>query len=128
MPQNGWTEPKMYVQVLGLFLYLTIYGMLFDMCTLLYNPFGAREIDINHFTVGKGIRKLAQELSKGSVPQTMNCAIQHDDIWISDSNYEMSELSIAKRVSFPQRSSVSVMTTGIMENRGKLTGDRRISV
>ena len=36
-----WLEPsRMYAEVLVLFLYTTIYAMLFDACTILYNPFG----------------------------------------------------------------------------------------
>jgi len=68
-----WGEPRTYMQVVILFLYTTIYAMLFDVCGLLYNPFGPREIDVNHYEISKGIRKLASELSTNSmIPKTMN--------------------------------------------------------
>jgi len=66
-------EPTTYIQVFCLFLYTTIYAMLFDVCGLLYNPFGPRDVDVNHFEVSKGIRKLANELSsRCTLPVTMD--------------------------------------------------------
>lgn len=66
-------EPRAYIQVFCLFLYTTIYAMLFDVCGLLYNPFGPRDVDINHYEVSKGIRKLANELSsRCMLPVTMD--------------------------------------------------------
>jgi hypothetical protein len=54
-----------------------MFAMLFDVCTILYNPFGPRDIDISHETVSRGIRFLAKTLAsaeqeEGSgYPQTM---------------------------------------------------------
>ncbi len=67
-----WTEPRMYVELLILISYTTIYAMLFDVCTIMYNPFGPRNIDIEHFKVGSGIRHLANRLKAAAPPDTMN--------------------------------------------------------
>jgi len=68
-----WEGPKMYVEILVLFAYTTIYAMLFDVSTLLCNPFGPRDIDINHRDIAKGMRKLAKSLaSLRCLPDTMN--------------------------------------------------------
>ncbi len=62
----------MYAEILILFLNTSIYAMLFDLCTLLYNPFGPRKIDIMHHEVGGGIRQLAKSLSTtNTYPSTM---------------------------------------------------------
>ncbi len=67
-----WTKPRMYIEVILLYLYTFIYAMMFDVCSLLYNPFGPRAIDIKHCDVGGGIRNLAEGLSKNIVqPETM---------------------------------------------------------
>lgn len=105
-----WREPRMYVQVLGLFLFLTIYAMLFDVCGLLYNPFGPREIDIDHYAAGKGIRKLAQQLAKGSLPKTINSAPKKDNDWRSEDFYKKEEQLISHRVAIRRGSSISMMS------------------
>ncbi len=62
----------MYAEIFILFFNTSIYAMLFDLCTLLYNPFGPRKIDIMHHEVGGGIRQLAKSLSTtNSYPSTM---------------------------------------------------------
>lgn len=40
-------EPRVYTRICILLLYTIIFAMLFDVGALLYNPFGARDIDIN---------------------------------------------------------------------------------
>ena len=75
-----WLEPRMYAELLILFLYTTIYGMLFDVCTIMYNPFGPRDIDIEHFKVGSGIRHLAKQLQKPVHPDTMDCFARGIDL------------------------------------------------
>jgi hypothetical protein len=66
-----WKEPRMSFGVIVLYLYTSIYAMLFDVCTMLYNPFGPRKIDIEHFRVGGGVRALAKGLSGNEVcPET----------------------------------------------------------
>jgi len=67
-----WMEPRMYIEIFILFLNTAITSMLFDLCTILYNPFGGRKIDIMHYQVGAGIRKLAKSLSKSPLPSTIN--------------------------------------------------------
>lgn len=47
-------------------------GLFFDICTILYNPFGPRDIDIPHHVVGKGIRELGMKLSKRETPITFD--------------------------------------------------------
>eukprot|EP01083_Nonionella_stella_P039099 106340_1 len=66
-----WKEPRMYADALIVFLCTAMYGMLFDVCAILHNPFGPREIDVEHYKVGRGIRKLAKSLAKGTNPPTM---------------------------------------------------------
>ena len=80
-----WTEPRMYVELLILISYTTIYAMLFDVCTIMYNPFGPRTIDIEHFKVGSGIRHLAKRLKRAGLPDTMTISgdkrssLSHDE-------------------------------------------------
>jgi len=83
-------EPRTYIQVFCLFLYTTIYAMLFDVCGLLYNPFGPREVDINHYEVSKGIRRLANELSsRCMLPVTM------DNVQYDESLFMLDELGVS---------------------------------
>ena len=50
----------------------SIFALLFDLCSKLYNPYGPREyFDIPHKAVGAGIRKLARQLSRVELPATM---------------------------------------------------------
>lgn len=67
-----WTHPKMYADIFMLFMSTSIYSMLFDLCTILYNPFGPRKYDIKHFQVGRGIRLLAKALCHCKRPSTMD--------------------------------------------------------
>ena len=39
-------EPRLYCDILVLHAYTLIFSLLFDVCALLYNPFGPRDIDI----------------------------------------------------------------------------------
>ena len=96
-----WLEPRMYVEVISLVLYTTVYAMLFDICTLLHNPFGPRGMDIEHYKVGSGIRNLAKQLQKADHPNTME-ASWVDDSFLDDiedvtneSNLEKSERKMA---------------------------------
>jgi len=41
-----FTEPRLYCSAVILFFYNMIFAMLFDVCALLYNPFGARDFDV----------------------------------------------------------------------------------
>ena len=83
-----WIQPRFYLSVLFLLLYTTIFAMLFDVCTILYNPFGPRDIDTPHETVGRGIRFLAKSFAsaeqeeRNGYPQTMVSGIEeiHADI------------------------------------------------
>ena len=61
----------MYTELIGLYLYSSIFAMLFDVSIVMYNPFGPRAIDIEHFNVGSGIRKFAKQLQKADHPNTM---------------------------------------------------------
>ena len=83
--------------------------MLFDVCGLLYNPFGPRIIDIDHYVVGKDIRKLARQLAKGSLPQTMNRATQEHDDWDVTNLYKREDLLISNKVGDWRQSSIGVM-------------------
>ena len=41
-----FTEPRLYCDILILHVYTLIFSQLFDVCALLYNPFGSRGIDV----------------------------------------------------------------------------------
>jgi hypothetical protein len=66
-----WLEPRMSIDVCVLFFFTCIYGMLFDLCTCLYNPFGPRTIDIDSFKGGQQLRLLAKGLCRKPYPNTM---------------------------------------------------------
>jgi len=66
-----WKEPRMYMELIGLYLYSAIFAMLFDISTVMYNPFGPQVIDIEHFKVGSSIRNFAKQLRKADYPNTM---------------------------------------------------------
>jgi len=61
----------MWLEVLVLFLYSSIFSMLFDVCVLLHSPFGYRDIDVKHFAIGHGIRNLGMLLPNQQLPFTM---------------------------------------------------------
>lgn len=69
-----FTEPRLYCAVIILYMYTSIFAMLFDICTLLYNPFGCKDYHVPHGIVGHGIRNFAISVSKegGSIPETLN--------------------------------------------------------
>ena len=77
-----WTEPRLYTELLLLLLLTTMFALLLDVCAVLYNPFGPREIDIPHHVVGRGVRLLAMSLASkeygdgNGLPQTM---IRHEN-------------------------------------------------
>ena len=48
-----FTEPRLYMSIVVLYLFTTIFAMLFDVCALLYNPFGPRDFDIKVSTKGR---------------------------------------------------------------------------
>lgn len=76
---NVWTHPKMFVEIVTLLLYTTIYAMLFDVCSILYNPFGPRNIDIAHYQIGGKIREFAKELSKNTFSKVLYNKSNLDD-------------------------------------------------
>jgi hypothetical protein len=61
----------MYVEIIILIAYSMIFGLLYDLCHTLYNPFGPRCLDVPHKVVGGGIRRMAREFLKGYIPPTM---------------------------------------------------------
>ena len=67
-----FSEPRLYMDMIIMYLYTTIYALLFDVCAKLYCPFGPRDFDIKHDVVGKGIRHLAVSLSGGHLPPTID--------------------------------------------------------
>jgi len=76
-----YAEPGMWAEVVVLFLYSSVLAMLFDVCALLHNPFGGRDIDVNHRDIGNGIRNLGSCLSCHDFPETMDmkCKIQSEN-------------------------------------------------
>lgn len=65
------TYPKYYNSIFVLFTKTFIFAALYDLSVTLYNPFGARSIDIPHRAVSTGIRKLAMDLGDGLTPLSM---------------------------------------------------------
>jgi len=101
----------MYTEVLVLFLYTTIYAMLFDVCTIMHNPFGPRDIDIEHFEVGSGIRHLAKQLQNIDHPDTMEDLNDNDFVdGISDDGWVGSDFEMALR----SKSLVHQRNTGLL--------------
>ena len=92
-----FTEPRLYVDMIILYLYTTIFAMLFDVCAMLYCPFGPRDFDIKHDVVGKGIRHLAVSLSEGHLPPTID---SENDAFIESpsSMLAVAELNLRRKV------------------------------
>lgn len=96
-----FTEPRLYMSIVVLYLFTTIFAMLFDVCALLYNPFGPRDFDIKHNVVGRGIRQLGRSLSNDGEcePDTFDENVEHtslyqlnslsDDTRMAEMNLEM---------------------------------------
>ena len=64
--------PQMYVEVAVLLVTSLLFGRLYDLLHILYNPFGDRPIDLPHLAVGGGIRKMARAFASGNyLPPTM---------------------------------------------------------
>lgn len=61
-----------YLELFIFLLYSVFLGLFFDICAILYNPFGPRAIDIPHHVVGRGIRELGMGLSKRETPITFD--------------------------------------------------------
>jgi hypothetical protein len=82
-----------------------MFALLFDVCAILYNPFGPRDIDIPHETVGRGIRFLAKSLAsveqeEGSgYPKTMVSEVGkfHADIATHLSQIDLGHLAKGNR-------------------------------
>jgi hypothetical protein len=68
---KAWSQPGMWIELAILFLYSTIFTMLFDVCTYLHNPFGPRAIDVSHLVIGNGINELGKILPSIDLPETM---------------------------------------------------------
>jgi len=96
---NVWKYPSMVVDIFVLFSFTTIYSLMFDVCALMYNPFGPRDIDIQHRVVGKGIRGLAQSLAKGFHPKSMELSFRDDSMDCTDAELdEMFRLNADRRI------------------------------
>jgi hypothetical protein len=69
----------MYMDILVLLVTSLLFGMLYDLSRILYNPFGDRPIDLPHAAVGGGIRKTVRALAAGAyLPPTMD-GYNYDD-------------------------------------------------
>ena len=71
-----YRAPKMYVEILVLFVWNLSYQAMYDLSYVLHNPFGARRIDVAHEVIAAGIRKLATSLAHAGehIPQTFRDA------------------------------------------------------
>jgi Bestrophin, RFP-TM, chloride channel len=75
-----YTTPRMYMDILVLLVTSLLFGMLYDLSRILYNPFGDRPIDLPHAAVGGGIRKTARALASGAyLPPTMDAYDDYDE-------------------------------------------------
>lgn len=65
--------PKMYIDIIILTATSLLFGVLFDLKHILYNPFGKRDnLDIPHSAVGGSIRRTARAFAKGdNLPPSM---------------------------------------------------------
>jgi hypothetical protein len=69
---RAWMDYLFYAGLaLVLVTYSMIFGLLYDLCHTLYNPFGPRCLNVPHEVVGGGIRRMAREFLKGYTPPTM---------------------------------------------------------
>ena len=91
----------MYVEIFILFSYSMVFGLLYDLCHTLYNPFGPRCLDVPHKVVGGGIRRMAIEFSKGHTPPTMETGSIQGRIIAVDmtGDVEVKPLCPSKRIS-----------------------------
>ena len=55
----------MYIEIFVLLVTSMLFGMLYDLSHILYNPFGVRPIDLPHIAVGGGIRRMARAFATG---------------------------------------------------------------
>ncbi len=100
---NGavWKEGKMYFSVVSLFLYTTIFALLYDLCSSLHNPFGPRDfLDLPHHSMGAQVRRLAKTLAAADHPSTMVekqvGPLQNVEIGISNSSLRKIDAKMAR--------------------------------
>lgn len=68
-----YSKPKMYIEIFVLLVTSMLFGMLYDLLHILYNPFGSRPFDIPHVAVGGGIRKMSRAFASGDfLPPTLD--------------------------------------------------------
>ena len=58
-------QSKFWIDLFCMVVWNLSYGGLYDLGYALYNPFGARRIDVAHEAIGGGIFKLAKSLAEG---------------------------------------------------------------
>lgn len=98
-----WSNPSIYVSLFSLFAYSTMYAMLFDICAILYNPYGGRDIDIGHRAISASMRQFAKGLYKGDLPEP-ETQMEEGDYENDASMFvgEYSDINLTRRV--PQKS------------------------
>lgn len=108
-----WTEVRMYAEILMFLFFTSIYAILFDVCTILHNPFGCREIDVQHSEVGGNIRRLAKSYVKGDFPNTNETSSDYNSGFSetddeSEGECEMADKEISKMVEQRRGSLISI--------------------
>jgi hypothetical protein len=61
-PYLLFSSPRIWFDILSLFAWNVSYAALYDLGYCLYNPFGARRIDLAHEPIGKMVRKFVEDL------------------------------------------------------------------
>eukprot|EP00440_Ansanella_granifera_P009346 gb/GFBE01010128.1/.p1 GENE.gb/GFBE01010128.1/~~gb/GFBE01010128.1/.p1 ORF type:complete len:380 (+),score=67.40 gb/GFBE01010128.1/:1-1140(+) len=59
-------QPKWWLDVLVLVVWNMSYRALYDLATILHNPFGPRRLDVPHETVSVGLRKFMEQMMAGA--------------------------------------------------------------
>lgn len=64
-------QPMFWIDLLSTFAWNLSYTALYQLCYVLYNPFGSKKIDIAHATIGGAIQSLSIQLAgvKGRLPK-----------------------------------------------------------
>lgn len=72
MGHEMFHQSKFWIDLFCMVVWNLSYGGLYDLGYALYNPFGARRIDVAHEAIGGGIFKLAKSLAEGGkIPPLM---------------------------------------------------------
>jgi len=63
---NFLNQPVFWVDLTVTFAWNLSYASLYQLCYVVYNPFGDDKISVAHETIGGGLRKLADQLASAT--------------------------------------------------------------